>query len=537
MIVRQCVKLAIAAALASCILMPAGFSTAKTGVQFKFADAMREYESSNYQTAIEKFAAILQRYKAHTPSKIQIALSYYGLKEYSKSFDVFSTIDRLDIPQASYFEYAYTFYLKKKWDLAAYYFSRVSKNHPLYDLAMYYAGVSFFNLEIYDEAVKQLINAVILPSRFSTPRRNLLKLAKARNKRQRNKKELQLPGPRKNQPLPRPYRYTKEDPKKELKIVNHSLLRVPNTSINVNYYYEVTTPNFNGNNQEDIEYYNKSLGAQSGLHYAPSKVSHVGFDIHAQGNSIGGIKNIKTQTFFSEQDSLQFITKTLRLKDGQLINFGAKPWYEHQLGSYYLGFQLSRSLSLGDFAESDDYSTSQVSGYITSRASAPKVEVEIGTRAFESNNRSELEESFAKSSVTLGFESDTYLKLSLISTKHTISDKESDGPALTHKFSTTLTQLLPISAKATGEIYIASIENYLKYFNSATAFTADGMAIGASLGLHLNFSNWVSFNLGKKYDTYRWSNYSPKSSEEPWNEAVSTFDEQTFLSLTCFKNF
>ena len=55
-------------------------------LKYKFSQAMQAYESENYQEAAKKFSRILKSNTHHTPSIIQLGLSFYKLRRFRASY-------------------------------------------------------------------------------------------------------------------------------------------------------------------------------------------------------------------------------------------------------------------------------------------------------------------------------------------------------------------------------------------------------------------------------------------------------------------
>ena len=90
------------------------------------------------------------------------------------AYKIFKHIDPSHLDPETSYEYAQSFYVRKKYQGALKGFKRIPNGHPLYDLAGYYGAISALKLKKYQEAQDLIENAVVLPSKLIKSR-NLYK--------------------------------------------------------------------------------------------------------------------------------------------------------------------------------------------------------------------------------------------------------------------------------------------------------------------------------------------------------------------------
>jgi hypothetical protein len=494
---------------------------------------MREYNSGDFQSSAKTFSKILKKYKAHTPSITHLALSLYKLEKYDGAYIYFSKLQKYDLPRSAYFEFAYSHYLKKKWRKAAKHFSTIEKSHPLYDLSMYYAGVCFYNLNKYSLSKKYLRRAIILPSRFSSSRRTLLKLS---NKLISDKAQ----SPYQNSQLKEETR--KKSPqlkvsKVELNnIFNDALLRKSSTNFNITgINRHISRMYFNGKNESSSSSVT-SININSGLHTKLSN-SNVGSDVNLAGyifNREPSLTNLNFDDDINIKEKI--ITNLGSEKSLTVVSVGFSPWIEIPISGWFLGIEVPLLNHSGDFKDSSEVQEYNPSAYLESRNQAVTYKAKITSKAIVIDSKNHYSNTQGKVSANLDFPSDTIIDLSYSNIIHNYESDFSSGPASTQKLSFLARQLLPLDAELNGNLSVTAIKNQVTSFNESTSITADGTKFDFSGKLILRFSNWLKLSLNQGFSSYSWSNHLPNNSQTTWETFVPEFEDTFTATLSIDKN-
>ena len=137
------------------------------GVVAQFSQAMQLYDAGKFAEALVVFDRIHRTYPAHEPTTIQYAKTLYRLDRIPESYNLFARINPQYLDPETAYEYGYAFYVQNRFDGALFSFKRVPTDHPLYDLASYYAAMCAIRMKKYAEAEELLDKAVVLPDKLA----------------------------------------------------------------------------------------------------------------------------------------------------------------------------------------------------------------------------------------------------------------------------------------------------------------------------------------------------------------------------------
>lgn len=498
------------------------------GVRHKFSSAMQDYGDGQFKKAARKFSRILKRYKQHTPSIIQLGLSYYNLEKYDKAYAVFSKLDQQDISKNFYFEYAYTSYNKKQWSKSSLYFSKVTKTHPLYDLAMYYAGVSFFNLEKYSDAKKYLMKSAVLPSSFSSSRRTLLKLSGDKIKRVKEtpqaKAEIKLAS--RGEPL------SKEILQDALEAV---LLRKASNKFDLGYNSRRTLSSIDSEDKQESTKSKAYVSFQTGLDAEVfGRESSSGIDLTLWGTSFNKSNYRGILTYEDQQDFLDYHFSSDYLKN--TIGANLTPWTEFKVFGQNLGLEYLISSFKGSSEEIKDPFSHRATLYLESAPDIFSYLAEFKQYKLLIDGSELVVDTRSMFSIEYDFPSDSTLSVGIEQTNLEFS-QNSEGPSSKQKLLITARQLLPLNGEIKTNISATRLNSYLIPFSEANTFIADGTMLDFSATLLLKLSNWLSLDLSQSFRNYSWTNVKPEVAAETWKANVPTFEDTFSLQLNIKKVF
>lgn len=484
------------------------------GLKYGFEQAMEAYRSKRYKEAISKFSGLLERYDQHTPSQIQLALSLYHLGRYRAADAGFSRIRQDDVQRYFYFEYAFTKYSVKKWLSCSKYFSKIKPKHPYYDLAMYFAGVCFFNLENFQKASKYLRRASVLPSRFVQSRKKLVKLSAIRQRKNtKGSVNSKVVFTAKSSKKSRIKQHADLLSEKQFNLaVMSSILKTNSTGIELQTVNSRAIPDSN-NQITDLFHYLK-LKIDLGLLEKVSKKYSTGLQTGIAMVD-GGTENpyrIKIwddlytkQSYFAQSNH-----------PSPVIQFN--PWFESLFFHNFIGVNI---LFEKLFDDEKNLSILLARFYLEKRASKFTYYLIFEESNLEGNHISR-GPSF---NMQYNFVTDTTLGFHVVHSLKFYQEDFLEGPAGLTAFKVYVNQLIPFRGSVELDVFGSKLENYLRPFSEEVLTAAEGTQLGVSGKLTIKMSNWAEFELRQSFVSYDWNNFEPDYTQELWESQMHGFEE------------
>ena len=104
-----------------------------------------------------------------------LALSLYYQKKHNEAHQLFSQLAaRKKLPSTYYFHSGYSAFHAQDYLHAATYLVQVDRGYKDYDIAMYYTGASYYEMEEYGKAKKYLSQAVVIPGVINDSKKTLM---------------------------------------------------------------------------------------------------------------------------------------------------------------------------------------------------------------------------------------------------------------------------------------------------------------------------------------------------------------------------
>lgn len=481
-------------------------ANAKTfNVKNKFRNAMIDFQKNQYRDAVEKFAVILRRHPYHTPSRIQLGLALYRLRKYQAASRVLLKIRSRDVPERIYFEYAYSAYIKRRWHLAAWFFSRMRPGAKFYRRATLYAGAANYNLGNFRLAKKYLLRPKTKISRLERFRRAMLSDIDLLIERS-DAGEKVLPKIRKS---PRPHgrraaqTIDEKDPvlseeeanKKADKELAEALLRAPSHGVELKSFYNVTEEETTTGTVSESRERATGAYAVTGLYAKIGKNSvHLGFDLDI---SISALE-------FEDPG-----------EDNNVAMVGTEPWAELYTAGNYIGF--SSRAAFNPSPKEDEQTLSEVSPalYMKNKGSEVSYDLSLKSKASNSGDGLDFKESTLSADLEFNFDSDTTLTTGAGSTFYQYSSSSDEGPGSSYAGYIKLKQLLPFSFTISGKVGITLLSSILKNIDESSV-TADGTELETAASLEFTPLSWLQFDFGWTQVEKDWSSFSDEEFKTEW---------------------
>ncbi len=147
----------------------------KFSVRSEYKKGRKLYLGKKYLNASYVLANILKKYPSHEPSAILLARIYYRVKNYKSAGQLFEKMTIQNLEPIEKYEYGHVFSHLNNYDRCYAAFSSINKEHPVHDLAQFYAAICSIRLKNYVNAEYSLRHSVVLPSRLAKRRKLYLK--------------------------------------------------------------------------------------------------------------------------------------------------------------------------------------------------------------------------------------------------------------------------------------------------------------------------------------------------------------------------
>lgn len=139
-----------------------------------FAKARVFFANGQYEKSLLFAAADLRANPTRKASLIIMAQSEYRLGRAGNAAKLFSLLSPDDLSSEAAFEYTLAMFAAHRYRQATKVWQKVGPEHPYRDVARFYAGISYMQLNLYNKASQLLRGAIKLPANLKSERRRLI---------------------------------------------------------------------------------------------------------------------------------------------------------------------------------------------------------------------------------------------------------------------------------------------------------------------------------------------------------------------------
>lgn len=174
-------------------------NTAKTQLDKKltasglYQKAKEYFAAGKFAEAIQYAAAAQRRTSASRLPTVLVAQSYYRLGKSARAAKLFRSVPVNELPRDAAVDYLFAMVDVRRYADAVRVYRLIPPDHPYRDVALYYVGVSYMQLQFYEKASTALRSAKKIPASLKATRRQLL--STIRNLRQQKRQGPVTGGP------------------------------------------------------------------------------------------------------------------------------------------------------------------------------------------------------------------------------------------------------------------------------------------------------------------------------------------------------
>lgn len=139
-----------------------------------FTRAKSYFAAGDYEKTLIFAAADLRANPSRKVSVLLMAQSYYRLGRPGPAAKTFLLLSTDDLTSDAAVDYTLSMFATKRFRQATKVWQKINPDHPYRDIARFYAGVSYMNLNMYSKASEVLRRAFKLPANLKSERRRLL---------------------------------------------------------------------------------------------------------------------------------------------------------------------------------------------------------------------------------------------------------------------------------------------------------------------------------------------------------------------------
>ncbi len=153
-----------------------------------YQKAKEYFAAGKFAEAIQYAAAAQRRTSASKLPTVLVAQSYYRLGNSARASKLFRSVPVNELPRDAAVDYLFTMVDVKRYADAVRVYRLIPPDHPYRDVALYYVGVAYMQLQFYEKASTALRSAKKIPASLKATRRQLLSTI-------RNLRQQRLQGP------------------------------------------------------------------------------------------------------------------------------------------------------------------------------------------------------------------------------------------------------------------------------------------------------------------------------------------------------